>query len=128
MKSKVTDAERMRVFRQEQIDTERAFEATKHVLMSTFRKLDAKYLVQPPNRRGGALKLIGVAIAHAYKMGMRAGSKKRWLVEISIDSKPKLSAAVYINAVNVVKTSHDLVEADGIPIELPGEIVSVREH
>lgn len=119
-----SDEQRL-VFQQEQIDTERAFGATKHVILSTYRKLDRYF---PQKNKGGALKLIGVAIAHAYKMGMRAGSKKRWLVEISIDSKPKLSAAVYINAVNVVKTSHDLVEADGIPIELPGQIVSVREH
>jgi len=115
-------------FAQEKVDTARAFQATEHIIKGTFRKLAEKYLVKPPHRRSGALKLIGVAIAHAYKMGMRAGSKKRWLVELSIDSKPKLSAAVYIVAVNVVKTSHDLVEADGIPISLPGNVVSVREH
>ena len=92
------------VMLEEKLATERAFAATKHIIMSTFRKLEEKHLQPPPNRRGGAFKLVGAAIAHAYMMGMRAGSKKRWLVEIEIDSKPKLSAAVYISAIEVVKT------------------------
>jgi len=116
------------VMLEEKLATERAFAATKHIIMSTFRKLEEKHLQPPPNRRGGAFKLVGAAIAHAYMMGRRAGAKKRWLIEIEIDSKPKLSAAVYIQAIEVVKTSHDLVEADGIPIALPGKVVSVREH
>lgn len=110
---------------QERLDTEQALAATKHVILSTYRKLERHF---PQKNKGGALKVIGTAIAHAYKAGVRAGSKKRWLVEIEIDSKPKLSAAVYINAIQVVKTSHDLVEADGIPVSLPGKVVSVREH
>ena len=111
---------------EEKLATNRAFEATKHIILSTYRKLEPHLDLK--GRKGKAFKLIGASIAHAYKMGARAGSKKRWLVEIEIDCKPMISAATYIQAVQVVKTSHDTVEADGIPIALPGNVVSVREN
>lgn len=49
---------------------------------------------------------------------------KRWRIMIEIE---KLLGAVYIKAKSVKKTSHDTVLADGVSIELPGNIVSVRK-
>lgn len=49
---------------------------------------------------------------------------KRYTIEIRIE---ELVVYVYVSAKLVLKTAHDQVVADGVTIELPGEIVKISE-
>lgn len=99
--------------------------ATQHLAWVAGRLIELSLRDNVPALR--KKRQIEELVARAYLAGSQAGSKKRWRVMIAIGSKPKLEVAVYIQAIEVVKTSHDLVEADGISVELPGKIDSVRE-
>lgn len=48
---------------------------------------------------------------------------KRYRITLHIND---LTAYVYIEAKSVVQKSHERVVADGVAIDLPGEIVAIR--
>lgn len=52
--------------------------------------------------------------------------KKRWCVKFEDSDIREYWLFIYINAISVKKTSHDRVVADGIFIDLPGNIKSVK--
>lgn len=56
---------------------------------------------------------------------------KRFRVKIEIDDgdfrKDALVVYVYIEAKKVVQVSHSLLKADGVPIDLPGNIINVKD-
>jgi hypothetical protein len=112
---------------EEKLSTAKALSAVRFLVLSVFQKLD-KRLNIPAAKKGGSLRLVGTAMAHAYKLGQRAGSKKCWRVEMEIPSAGRgTRAEIHICAVDVVKIGYDTVEADGMSIGMRGKVLSVRE-
>lgn len=55
-------------------------------------------------------------------------SRKRFKITIEIGATPMLTGFVYIEAKSVKKISHERIEADGVVIDLPGDIKTVKSR